>query len=115
MLKMTVTNVLSQVVIDCVGGDDYWEMCQDLLVDDGIYVTLVGSHRYGGEGSLSVGTALNAQIASGIRKGLGMIGASKQYTVLTPSMMRSQDLDTITELIESEKIAVVTDKLYSMY
>uniref|UniRef100_A0A7S4JGL7 Enoyl reductase (ER) domain-containing protein n=1 Tax=Guillardia theta TaxID=55529 RepID=A0A7S4JGL7_GUITH len=37
------------VVLDCVGGDDYWQACQPLLVEDGSYVTLVGAERYGGE------------------------------------------------------------------
>ena len=37
--------ILLQVIIDCVGGDDYWEKSQDLLLDDGIFVTLVGSQR----------------------------------------------------------------------
>ena len=71
--------------------------------------------RYGGEGSQSVGTAFNAQIATGLRKGLGFLGAGKQYTVLTPSMTHSFDLKTISDLIEEEHLAVVTDKLYSMY
>ena len=53
---------------------------QNLLLDDGIYVTLVGPQRYGGEGKVSVGTAFNAQISSGIRKGLGFIGAGKQVS-----------------------------------
>lgn len=49
-------------VQDCVGGDDYWAGCQNLLLDDGVYVTLVGPLRHGGEGNVSVGTAINTQV-----------------------------------------------------
>ena len=69
------------VVLDCVGGDDYWQASQALLADDGVYVTLVGPERYGGDGKVSVGSALNTQLQSGLRKGLGMLGAGKRYTV----------------------------------
>ncbi|KAJ1472943.1 hypothetical protein T484DRAFT_1838275, partial [Baffinella frigidus] len=66
------------MVLDCVGGDDYWETAQALMAEGGVYVTLVGPERYGGEGQVvSVGSAFNTQLTSGLRKGLGMLGASR--------------------------------------
>ena len=104
------------VVLDCVGGDDYWEMAQGLLAEGGCYVTLVGPQRYGGEaGQVSVGSAMQMQMQTGIRNGLGMLGASKRYTVFTPSMSQGSDLDTLARLLAEGKLQPVVKKVWSMY
>jgi len=102
------------LVIDCVGGDDYWERAQELLTDDGHYVTLVGPHRYGSD-AMTVGSALNTQMTSNIRKGLGLLGASKKYTVFTPSMTKSEDLEVLSKLLKENTITPTISKVYSMY
>jgi len=48
------------MVLDCVGGDDYWDLCQKLLVEGGTYVTLVGPERYGGDYSSQVSVGSGA-------------------------------------------------------
>lgn len=34
------------VIVDCVGGDDYWQAFKGSLAKDGVYVTTVGNKRY---------------------------------------------------------------------
>ena len=34
------------VILDCVGGDDYWKAFRGSLSNTGVYVTLVGNQRY---------------------------------------------------------------------
>ena len=65
-------------------------------MEGGTYVTLVGPERYGGgsDSQLSVGSAMHMQMQTGIRKGLGMLGASKKYTLFTPSMSKGSDLES---------------------
>ena len=105
------------MVLDCVGGDDYWDLCQGLLVEGATYVTLVGPERYGGDYSsqVSVGSAVHMQMQTGIRKGLGYLGASKKYTIFTPSMSKSGDLDTLAQLLSEGKLQPVVKKVWSMY
>lgn len=41
------------------------------------------------------------QLSSGIRRGLGLLGAGKKYVVITPSMTKSSDLAIISEVRQS--------------
>ena len=58
---------------------------------------------------------MQMQMQTGIRKGLGYLGASKKYTIFTPSMSKSSDLDTLAQLLSEGKLQPVVKKVWSMY
>ena len=56
-------------------------------------------------------TAMQMQMQTNIRKGLGMLGASKKYTIFTPSMSKGGDLETLAELLRDGKLSPVVKKV----
>ena len=54
------------------------------------------------------------QMQSGIRRGLGLIGASKRYTVFTPSMTNNEDLSILASLMREGKMVPVVSKVCNM-
>jgi len=56
-------------------------------------------------------SAMQMQMQTNIRKGLGMLGASKKYTIFTPSMSKGGDLETLAELLRDGKLSPVVKKV----
>jgi len=54
---------------------------------------------------------MQMQMQTNIRKGLGMLGASKKYTIFTPSMSKGGDLETLAELLRDGKLSPVVKKV----
>jgi hypothetical protein len=46
---------------------------------------------------------------------IGMLGASKNYAVFTPSMSKGGDLETLAQLLREGKLLPVVKKVWSMY
>ena len=57
---------------------------------------------------------MHMQMQTGIRKGLGLLGASKKYTIFTPSMSNGGDLVTLASLLKEGKLGPVVKKVSSL-
>eukprot|EP00292_Cryptomonas_paramecium_P008070 CAMPEP_0113663200 /NCGR_PEP_ID=MMETSP0038_2-20120614/1004_1 /TAXON_ID=2898 /ORGANISM="Cryptomonas paramecium" /LENGTH=349 /DNA_ID=CAMNT_0000578189 /DNA_START=22 /DNA_END=1068 /DNA_ORIENTATION=- /assembly_acc=CAM_ASM_000170 len=68
------------VVLDCVGGDDYWQAFRTSLATEGVYVTLVGSERgLGRDQHIDGARALGLRADYMLRQLSGQLGASENY------------------------------------
>jgi NADPH:quinone reductase-like Zn-dependent oxidoreductase len=132
------------VVVDCVGGDDYWEAARARLAPNGVYVTLVGSRRYlGDETALDLAGALQIRADYLVRQLSHQIGAAEGYHILTGSQalrpllpaarpppqpaaaplkrvgwrrqVRSEDLGVVAGLLERGVLRVVVDRVVPLY
>jgi NADPH:quinone reductase-like Zn-dependent oxidoreductase len=81
------------VIVDTVGGDDYWKAFKDSLKADGVYVTTVGKERRSDESkTMDYTAALSYRADYLLRQAFNSIGADKNYHVLTGLEFRVQDL-----------------------
>eukprot|EP00292_Cryptomonas_paramecium_P006972 CAMPEP_0113682856 /NCGR_PEP_ID=MMETSP0038_2-20120614/12921_1 /TAXON_ID=2898 /ORGANISM="Cryptomonas paramecium" /LENGTH=440 /DNA_ID=CAMNT_0000602023 /DNA_START=98 /DNA_END=1416 /DNA_ORIENTATION=- /assembly_acc=CAM_ASM_000170 len=122
-LRSQTARRLYNVVVDCVGGDDYWQAVRALLAPPGsggsacgVYVTLVGSQRYlGGEAALDIAGALQIRADYLVRQFSHQIGAAEGYHILTGSQVRSEDLSEVARLLELGKIRPVLARVLPLY
>ena len=89
------------VILDCVGGDNYWNLAQKILKPDGVYATAVGPYS---DIAVSMGAIVKLISAVGWRK----IAYSRSYCmIMNPSTMPND----LTRWIEDGSLKpVVTQK-----
>ena len=103
------------VIVDCVGGDDYWQAFKASLKQEGVYVTLVGNKRYlCDEVSLDYGNALQIKADYFFRQIKSRLGAQENYHILTGSQLRSEDLPILASLLEQGVLTVVLAKQFPL-
>ena len=104
------------VILDTVGGDDYWSAFKDSLKPDGVYVTTVGKERRGHDGrTIDMSAALSYRADYFLRQAFNSIGADKKYHILTGSQILSSDLRIVASIFEKGIIHPVIAKVYSLY
>jgi NADPH:quinone reductase-like Zn-dependent oxidoreductase len=104
------------VIVDCVGGDDYFKAFKGALTHDGVYVTLVGNTRYLADSKTVDWTSvLEVRADYLVRQISCKIGAAENYHILTGSQLNSHDLRIIASLIDRRTLSVVIDSAYSLY
>jgi NADPH:quinone reductase-like Zn-dependent oxidoreductase len=104
------------VILDTVGGDDYWTAFKDSLKDDGVYVTTVGKQRRSEDATtIDYSAALQYRADYFLRQAFGSIGAAKNYHILTGSQILSSDLRIIASIFEKGLIRPVLDSVHSLY
>ncbi|KAI8900943.1 chaperonin 10-like protein [Globomyces pollinis-pini] len=55
------------IVVDCVGGDDYWKTTEPFITKGGVYSTAAGPVEHGGHGPLTFGTIIGMGLTIGPR------------------------------------------------
>ena len=104
------------VIVDTVGGDDYWSAFKDSLKDDGVYVTTVGKQRRSEDATtIDYSAALQYRADYFLRQAFNSIGAAKNYHILTGSQILSSDLRIIASIFEKGLIRPVLDSVHSLY
>lgn len=104
------------VVVDCVGGDDYWKAFKPHLQPTGVYVTLVGNERYlANDKSIDSFNVLQIKTDYLFRQISNQLGASENYHILTGSQILSSDLRIIASLLDKGLLRVVIDRAFSLY
>jgi len=104
------------VILDCVGGDDYFKAFKGALTHDGVYVTLVGNTRYLADSKKVDWTnVLEVRADYLVRQISNKLGAAENYHILTGSQLNSHDLRIIASLIDRRTISVVIDSAFSLY
>jgi len=104
------------VILDTVGGDDYWSAFRGSLSHNGVYVTLVGNARHlADEKSVDWGSMLEIRADYLFRQISNKLGAAENYHILTGSQIRSSDLKIISSLLEEGTLRVIVDKTFSIY
>ena len=104
------------VILDCVGGDDYFQGFKKALAPDGVYVTLVGNTRYLADSKTVEWTnVLEVRADYLVRQISNKLGAAENYHILTGSQLKSGDLAIIASLLEKETLRVVIDSTFSLY
>jgi len=104
------------VIVDCVGGDDYFKAFKGALSHDGVYVTLVGNTRYLADSKMVDWTnVLEVRADYLVRQISNKLGAAENYHILTGSQLKSGDLAIIASLIEKKTVRVIIDSSYSLY
>jgi len=104
------------VVLDCVGGDDYWTAFRPALKADGVYVTLVGSERHlAQDKEIDMSSVLQIRADYLMRQISSKLGAAHNYHILTGSQLQSSDLRIIASLLEQDALRVVLDSTFSLY
>jgi len=104
------------VIVDTVGGDDYWSAFNSSLKDDGVFVTTVGKERRSEDAkTMDYSSALQYRADYFLRQAFNSIGAAKNYHILTGSQILSSDLRIIASIFEKGTITPVLDSVYSLY
>ena len=104
------------VIVDCVGGDDYFKAFKGSLTTDGVYVTLVGNARYlADEKPVDWASVLEVRTDYLVRQISNKLGAAENYHILTGSQLNSSDLKIIASLLDKQTLKVVIDSTYSLY
>ena len=103
------------VIVDTVGGDEYWKAFKGSLKDNGVYVTTVGKQRRSwGVKPMDYGSALQYRADYSLRQPFSSIGADENYQLLTGSQILSSDLRIIASMFEMGTIRPVIDSVYSL-
>jgi len=104
------------VIVDTVGGDDYWSAFNSSLKDDGVFVTTVGKERRSEDAkTMDYSSALQYRADYFLRQAFNSIGAAKNYHILTGSQILSSDLRIIASIFEKGTISPILDSVYSLY
>lgn len=103
------------VVVDCVGGDDYWDAARGLLKPHGTYVTLVGAQRHlADRAPLDYPDMLQIKAGYLVRQLSSSLGAAQKYHILTGSQMRSADLPALAALLHARTLRVPPGRAFAL-
>jgi NADPH:quinone reductase-like Zn-dependent oxidoreductase len=104
------------VIVDTVGGDEYWMAFKDALKADGVYVSTVGKTKRSEEATtMDYSKALQYRADYFLRQAFNSIGADKNYHLLTGSQILSSDLRIIASIFEKGTVRPIIDSVYSLY
>jgi len=104
------------VIVDTVGGDEYWMAFKDSLKADGVYVSTVGKTKRSEEAkTMDYSSALQYRADYFLRQAFNSIGADKNYHLLTGSQILSSDLRIIASIFEKGTVRPIIDSVYSLY
>ena len=103
------------VIVDCVGGDDYWQAFKGSLAKDGVYVTTVGNKRYlADDTDVDYGSILQIKADYLFRQISNKLGVEESYHILTGSQILASDLPIVASLLEKGILRVVIDKVFNL-
>jgi len=97
------------IVYDCIGGYEAWQMSHQVLKSTGSFVTICGDRG----GKLGVGKLVSVGLASVNRKFWSFFSNPNYISVLADNK-RPDQLDMIRRWVEEDKVKVILEKTFTL-